>query len=103
MEIYLLGTRMFMIMEVNEHFSFEKKAEGRSKAIQSRGVGKADVEVPAGVSTSQAWEKWLADGENFQTRKLTRQTDVKRYCDELSAIAEFGRLCAVDGLKYIEN
>jgi L-rhamnose mutarotase len=26
MEIYLLGTRMFMIMEVNEHFSFEAKA-----------------------------------------------------------------------------
>jgi L-rhamnose mutarotase len=27
MEIYRLGTRMFMIMEVNESFSFEKKAE----------------------------------------------------------------------------
>lgn len=26
MEIYLLGTRMFMIMEVNETFSFETKA-----------------------------------------------------------------------------
>ncbi len=28
MEIYLLGTRMFMIMEVNEKFSFDKKARG---------------------------------------------------------------------------
>jgi L-rhamnose mutarotase len=27
MEIYLLGTRMFMIMEVNEQFSFEAKAK----------------------------------------------------------------------------
>lgn len=27
MEIYLLGTRMFMIMEVNERFSFEEKAK----------------------------------------------------------------------------
>jgi L-rhamnose mutarotase len=27
MEIYLLGTRMFMIMEVNEHFSFEAKSK----------------------------------------------------------------------------
>jgi L-rhamnose mutarotase len=27
MEIYLLGTRMFMIMEVNELFSFDAKAE----------------------------------------------------------------------------
>ena len=26
MEIYLLGTRMFMIMDVNQHFSFEAKA-----------------------------------------------------------------------------
>ena len=26
MEIYLLGTRMFMVMEVNEKFSFEAKA-----------------------------------------------------------------------------
>ncbi len=27
MEIYALGTRMFMIMEVNESFSFEKKSK----------------------------------------------------------------------------
>ena len=27
MEIYLLGTRMFMVMEVNEHFSFDAKAD----------------------------------------------------------------------------
>jgi len=27
LEIYLLGTRMFMIMEVNQSFSFEKKAK----------------------------------------------------------------------------
>lgn len=27
MEIYLLGTRMFMIMDVNQQFSFEEKAK----------------------------------------------------------------------------
>jgi L-rhamnose mutarotase len=27
MEIYLLGTRMFMIMDVTDDFSFERKAE----------------------------------------------------------------------------
>ncbi len=32
MEIYLLGTRMFMIMEVNESFSFEAKARADQKA-----------------------------------------------------------------------
>ena len=42
MEIYLLGTRMFMIMEVNESFSFEKKA-------------KVDLENPR----IQAWEQLM--------------------------------------------
>ena len=28
MEIYLLGSRMFMVMEVNERFSFDAKADG---------------------------------------------------------------------------
>lgn len=42
MEIYLLGTRLFMIMEVNESFSFEAKA-------------KADRENPK----VQAWEELM--------------------------------------------
>jgi L-rhamnose mutarotase len=42
LEIYLLGTRMFMIMEVNERFSFEAK-------------GKADKENPK----VQEWEKLM--------------------------------------------
>ncbi len=39
MEIYLRGTRMFMIMEVNESFSFEAKA-GLIKAIRRCRSGK---------------------------------------------------------------
>jgi L-rhamnose mutarotase len=42
LEIYLLGTRMFMIMEVNQSFSFEKK-------------GKADQQNPK----VQAWEQLM--------------------------------------------
>jgi L-rhamnose mutarotase len=42
LEIYLLGTRMFMIMEVNQSFSFEKKA-------------KADEQNPK----VQAWEQLM--------------------------------------------
>jgi L-rhamnose mutarotase len=36
MEIYLLGTRMFMIMEVNDRFSFEAKAQadGNNPKVQ---------------------------------------------------------------------
>ena len=33
LEIYLLGTRMFMIMEVNQSFSFEKKAKAETSKI----------------------------------------------------------------------
>jgi|SRR5580658_4969997 L-rhamnose mutarotase len=43
MEIYLLGTRMFMVMEVNEKFSFEAKA-------------KADRENPA----VREWEELMS-------------------------------------------
>ena len=42
MEIYLLGTRMFMIMDVDENFSFEAK-------------GKADT----GNAKVQEWEKLM--------------------------------------------
>jgi L-rhamnose mutarotase len=42
LQIYLLGTRMFMIMEVNQSFSFEKKT-------------KADEQDP----TVQAWEQLM--------------------------------------------
>ena len=36
LEIYLLGTRMFMIMEVNDRFSFEAKAQadGENQKVQ---------------------------------------------------------------------
>ena len=32
LEIYLLGTRMFMIMEVNDRFSFDAKSEADRSA-----------------------------------------------------------------------
>ena len=34
MEIYLLGTRMFMIMEVDESFSFDKKAKADQQNLK---------------------------------------------------------------------
>ena len=41
MEIYLLGTRMFMIMEVNERFSFEAKGQADLQQSESSGVGES--------------------------------------------------------------
>ena len=63
MEIYLVGTRMFMIMEVNESFSFAKKA-------------KADLQNPK----VQEWEELMGKfqralpeaGEGEKWRRMER-------------------------------
>ncbi len=52
MEIYLLGTRMFMIMEVNENFSFAAKDKGRPVESEGAGVGIVDGDVPADTTPS---------------------------------------------------
>ena len=57
LEIYLVGTRMFMIMEVNASFSFEKKA-------------KADQQNPK----VQAWEQLMW---RFQQALLDAEPDEK--------------------------
>ena len=59
MEIYLLGTRMFMIMEVDERFSFEAKAEadGRNPKVQEweRLMWKFQQALPQ----AKPGEKWM--------------------------------------------
>ena len=58
MEIYLLGTRLFMIMEVNESFSFEAQT-------------KADQLNPR----VQGWERLMG---TFQKSLLQTNPDEKR-------------------------
>ena len=65
LEIYLLGTRMFMIMEVNENFSFEKKAKADEQDPKVQAWETAHVEIPASVARSKAWRKMAADGTYF--------------------------------------
>jgi L-rhamnose mutarotase len=59
MEIYLLGTRMFMIMEVNETFSFEAKAKADQlspKVLEWETLmGTFQTTLPQ----ARAGEKWL--------------------------------------------
>jgi L-rhamnose mutarotase len=59
MEIYLLGTRMFMIMEVSEGFSFEAKARadsGNPKVQEwERLMGTFQQMLPG----TKPGEKWL--------------------------------------------
>jgi|SRR5215470_11390645 len=59
MEIYLLGTRMFMIMEVNDSFSFEKKerADQNNAKVQEWEELMWTFQQP--LPEAKAGEKWL--------------------------------------------
>lgn len=59
MEIYLLGTRMFMIMEVNESFSFEKKAEADQSNLKVKEWENLMWKFQQGLPQAKAGEKWL--------------------------------------------
>ena len=59
-ETYLLDTRMFMIMEVNQSFSFE--SQGRSARSEDASLGAAHVEIPASVAGSKARRKMDTHG-----------------------------------------
>jgi L-rhamnose mutarotase len=58
MEIYLIGTRMFMIMEVSDDFSMEKKAAmdaANPKVIEWETLMGNFQAVPAGADTVRRW------------------------------------------------
>jgi L-rhamnose mutarotase len=59
MEIYLLGTRMFMIMEVNEHFSFEAKANVDRLNPKVQEWEKLMLKFQQPLPESAPGEKWL--------------------------------------------
>lgn len=57
MEIYLLGTRMFLIMEVNDHFTFEEKAriDASPRLQQWETLMEKFQQVPANLRRDQKW------------------------------------------------
>ena len=59
MEIYLLGTRMFMIMEVDETFSFEKKAEADAKNPKVQEWERLMWRFQQALPEARPGEKWL--------------------------------------------
>src|SRR5256885_14935400 len=59
MEIYLLGTRMFMIMEVNETFSFETKAKADSANAKVREWEELMWKFQQPLPQAKPGEKWL--------------------------------------------
>ena len=59
MEIYLLGTRMFMIMEVNESFSFEKKAKADERDPKVQAWEQLMWRFQQALPEAKPGEKWL--------------------------------------------
>ena len=59
MEIYLLGTRMFMIMEVNERFSFETKAKADRQNPKVREWEELMWKFQQALPEAKPGEKWL--------------------------------------------
>ena len=50
LDIYRTGNRMFMIIEADDNFSFEKKSAMDADESQSSGVGRIDVEISASIA-----------------------------------------------------
>ena len=59
LEIYLLGTRMFMIMEVNDSFSFERKAKADQQNPKVQEWEKLMWNFQQALSQAKPGEKWL--------------------------------------------
>jgi L-rhamnose mutarotase len=59
MEIYLLGTRMFMIMEVNQRFSFEAKAQADLQNPKVQEWENLMWKFQQSLPEAKPGEKWL--------------------------------------------
>ena len=59
LEIYLLGTRMVMIMEVNEHFSFEAKARSDRRNAKVQEWESLMWKFQQPLPQAAPGEKWL--------------------------------------------
>jgi L-rhamnose mutarotase len=59
MEIYLLGTRMFMIMEVNDSFTFDKKTKADQRNPKVQEWEDLMWEFQQALPQAKRGEKWL--------------------------------------------
>jgi L-rhamnose mutarotase len=69
MEIYLFGTRMFMVMEVNEKFSFEAKAEADRDNPKVREWEELMWKFQQPLPSAKPGEKWLLMDRIFKLEK----------------------------------
>ena len=69
MEIYLLGTRMFMVMEVNERFSFDTKMKADRENPKVREWEELMWKFQEPLAKAKPSEKWLLMEKIFKLEK----------------------------------
>ena len=69
MEIYLLGTRLFMIMEVNESFSFEAKARSDQQNHRVQEWENLMWKFQQPLPRAKPGEKWISMERIFKLEK----------------------------------
>ncbi|HKN74555.1 MAG TPA: L-rhamnose mutarotase [Candidatus Acidoferrum sp.] len=69
MEIYLLGTRMFMVMEVNERFSFAAKMKADRENPKVREWEELMWRFQEPLPEAKPGEKWLLMERIFKLEK----------------------------------
>ena len=69
MEIYLLGTRLFMVMEVNETFAFEAKAKADRSNPKVREWEELMWKFQKSLPQAKPGEKWLLMERIFKLEK----------------------------------
>ena len=69
LEIYLLGTRMFMIMEVNNQFSFEQKMKADKENPKVREWEQLMWKYQQALPQARPGEKWSLMERIFELEK----------------------------------
>ena len=69
MEIYLLGTRLFMVMEVNDKFSFEGKAKADRADPKVREWEELMWKFQKPLPNAKPGEKWVLMERIFKLEK----------------------------------
>ena len=67
MEIYRTGNRMFMVMETNDSFNFEKKAKADAENEKVQEWEKLMWKYQKALPTAKPGEKWVLMEKIFET------------------------------------
>jgi L-rhamnose mutarotase len=70
MEIYRLNTRLFMVMEVDDDFSFEKKAAADSKNTKVQEWEKLMWDFQESLAGAAEGEKWMLMNKIFDLKEF---------------------------------